>query len=804
MSKYIRVAVSVPIRDTFIYYLPEDMNDEDRTGYAVLVPFGKQKVTGFVLGEEEQIKEDIEIKPIIDVLSESPIFTKKMVKFFEWISEYYFYPIGQVIHACVPSLFNVSRFYTATVTKKGEKAVEKLPQGSEEKNILLWIMQNHGKKVEVPVRILKKMEEKGWIKLKRQIRKKQKGPLMRKFIRISQGLDVKNIFDELGDEEKRLISMLHKDKEVPVFRLKNEFKNIYYLVKKLQKRGIIKSFDAPVYKNVNGSFIGPIIIPEKLEKQQQIAISRIVNALNKDDFSVYLLFGVAGSGKTEVYFRATEAAISKGKQVIIMLPEISLAVYMESLFRARLGKKVAIYHSKLSDGERYEQWIRMVRGEVDVVIGARSALFAPLPRLGLIVVDEEHDPSYKQETIPYYQARDLAVVRAQIERAVVVLGSATPSVQSYHNCMSGKYKLILMKKRVDKRPLPDIELVDMRNEKSKGIFSEKLISAIEENLKKNEQTILFFNKRGFYRLYVCRGCGKPVSCPNCEVSLVYHLRENQLKCHYCGYYTAEPDKCQFCGGRMFRTLGFGTERVEKEIAELFPEARLGRMDTDSVRKKGSIARLLRRFLDREIDILIGTQMVTKGYHFPHVTLVGVIHADISLLFPDFRASEWTFQLLSQVAGRAGRGEQKGRVIIQTYNPEHYSIQSVVRHDYLGFFKEESKLRSALKYPPFSHLICLRFQGNKKDEVVESAFHIAELVEDMLKKDSSLLNKIELLGPAEAPIPKIKGKFRWHIFLKTFHPYIHSYVLKNIEVVLNKFLRTKAVTLIWDVDPYYML
>ena len=742
MSKYIKVAVSVPLRDTFLYHLPKDMIGKDWTGYAVLVPFGNQIVTGFVLGEEELVNEDdidIEIKPIIDILTEAPLFTKKMIRLFEWMSEYYFYPIGQVIHACIPSLFNISRFFTATITKKGKKAVEELPQGSEEKALLLWIMQNPGKKIDASIKLLKKMQENGWIKLKRQIRKKKKKSLL------------------MG-------------------------------------------------RSVDGRFTASTVIPERLERQQQIAISKIVNALKKGNFSVFLLFGVAGSGKTEVYLRAAESAISAGKQVILMLPEISLAVYMESLFRARIGERVAIYHSKLSEGERYEQWMKMIRGEVDVVIGARSVIFAPFPRLGLIIVDEEHDPSYKQEAIPYYQARDLAVVRAQLEKAVVVLGSGTPSVQSYNNCLTGKYRLILMKKRVDKRPMPDIELVDMKKEEGKGIFSKRLISAIEENLKKGEQTILFFNKRGFYRLYMCRGCGKPVKCPNCEVSLVYHLKEDQLKCHYCGYHTSKPDKCHFCGARMFRTIGFGTERVEKKIAELFPEAKLARMDTDSVRRKGAIAKLLKRFLDKEIDILIGTQMVTKGYHFPNVTLVGVIHADISLLFPDFRASEWTYQLLSQVAGRAGRGKQKGKVIIQTYNPEHYSIQSVTRHDYLAFFKEERKLRSALKYPPFSHLTCLRFQGDIKENVIESAYYVSELIKEMLTEEESQLHnkKVDLLGPVEAPISKIKGKYRCHLFIRTFEPYIHAHILKNIQPLANRFLKPREVTLLWDVDPYYML
>ena len=797
--KYVRVAVNLPVRRTYTYFLPEDFSEKDYTGYAVLVPFGNQRTTGFILGEDEEIEEGIEIKPILDILSEGPLFTKKMVRFFEWMSEYYFYPIGQIINSSIPSMLNVNRFFTATITKKGEKAVEELPEDSIERKALLWIKKNPGKRIDLPIRTIQKLKENRWINLRKWIGKKKRWPLMRKFIRLKEG---KIEWDDLREEEKRIISYLKEVNEIPVFRLKNEIKNVYYLVRRLEKKGIIESFDAPVYKDLTGQILGPIIVPERLERQQEIALSRIVSSLKKNRFYTYLLFGVTGSGKTEVYIRATQEALSMGKQVIILLPEISLAIYIESILRARLGERVSIYHSRLSEGERYEQWIRMAKGEIDVVVGARSALFSPLPRLGLIIVDEEHDPSYKQENIPYYQARDSAVMRGQIEDAVVVLGSATPSVQSYHNCLQGKYRLILMKKRVDDRPMPEIEIVDMRKETSK-ILSKRLIEAIKENLKKGNQTILFLNKKGFFRLYICLRCGHPVRCPNCDVSLVYHLREERLRCHYCGYYKEIPKKCDNCGGMRFKAIGFGTERLEKEISELFPDARISRMDADIVRKKGTVPKILGEFVDRKIDILIGTQMVTKGYHFPHVTLVGVIDADISLLFPDFRAAEWTYQLISQVSGRAGRGKEKGNVIIQTHNPYHYSIQAAVKNDYPVFFKREEELRKALKYPPFSYITCLRLQGNKRENVVLSAMNISELLRKTIE-DERLKEKVELLGPIEAPIQKIKGKFRWQIILKTERPYLHTKILRKVEDLIDKMLKPKGVSLILDVDPYYML
>lgn len=801
-GKCIRVAIPFPIRKTFSYSIPENLPDRDYVGYGVLVPFGNQKAVGFVLEEGTGWQEGMELKEVIDIINPEPFFTKRMVPFFEWLSDYYFYPIGQVIQNAIPAGLNINRFFTARITKKGDKRISSLPEGSKERDLLVWIKENPQKRLCLPVRVIHQFQDKGWIKVKREIRKKERGPLVRKFARTKRDVDTKK-FKKLSQDEQNLVHLINAKKDVPICNLSKEIKNIYYLIRKLEKKGILESFDAPVYKDINGQIIGPITIPDKLENQQQQALSVIEESLRRGKFSAHLVFGVTGSGKTEVYFRATEIAISMGKQVIIMLPEISLANYIESLFRARLGSRVAIYHSRLTSGERYDQWMKMIKGEVDVVIGARSCLFSPLQKLGLIIVDEEHDPSYKQEAIPYYQARDSAVMRAQIEDAVVLLGSGTPSVQSYHNCKVKKYNLIYMPKRIDDRPMPDMEVVDMRNEKTGSIFSQKLISAIQENFYAKNQCILFLNKRGFYRLHICKGCGKAVKCPNCEVSLIYHMREDRLRCHYCGYHTREPKGCGFCGGRVFKAMGFGTERVEKELKELLPEARIARMDADTVRKKGWASNILKRFMEHELDILIGTQMVTKGYHFPLVTLVGVIYADMSLLFPDFRAAEWTYQLLSQVAGRAGREKQKGKVIIQTYDPEHYSLQAAIRHDYVMFFDKEKELRASLKYPPFSHLVCLRLQGNNKKDTEDSAHRIAEIINK--KANSALLKDgFQMLGPIEAPIPKIRGKFRWQIILKAKRHQLISYILKEVDRVSDKILKPKAVSLIWDVDPYYML
>ncbi len=794
-ERFVEVAVGLPIRKTFTYLLPEELPLKDYTGYRVLVPFKNQETVGYILGDTEKIEN---VKEILEILDSGPIFTKKMVSFFRWLSDYYFYPIGQIIQTALPPGINVIRYRVARITKKGEKALDELPENSPEKKALLWIKENPYRRIEdIPQRILDKLSEKGWIKVKRKIKKKEgKDPLIRKFAKIKEG--VINV-EGLSDEEKEFLNEIKKN--IPLCRLIGKFRNVYYLARKLEKKGIIKTEYLPIHKAVDGQIIGPVSIPERLHPQQEKALSEIYSSLKEGKFSVKLLFGVTGSGKTEVYRRAAKMAISMGKKVIFLLPEISLVLYMESIFRQTFGERVAVYHSRMSPGERYDQWMRMIKGEVDIVIGARSAIFSPLPNVGLIIVDEEHDPSYKQETAPYYHARDCAVMRGKIEDALVILGSGTPSVQSYYNSQIGKYTLIEMPKRVEDRPLPEMEIVDMRKERAGTILSKRLLSSIKEELEKGNQVILFLNKRGFYRLCVCSVCGTSIKCPNCDLSLVYH-KDGKLRCHYCGYYSERPERCKICGYMSFRLMGFGTERVEREIKRLFPEAKVERMDADSVRKKGKIADILKRFSEKKIDILIGTQMITKGYHFPSVTLVGIISADISLSFPDFRAAEWTYQLLCQVAGRAGRGEQKGKVIVQTFNPDHYCIKAAIRHSFFSFYEKEKTFRECLRYPPFSHLSCIRIQGNSEKNVCESAKMMEEEIKKILE-NYPFKDQIQILGPIESPIKKLKGKYRWQIIIKSSRHYIQKPIFEQIEKMSER-LKTKGVSISIDVDPYYML
>jgi primosomal protein N' (replication factor Y) len=450
----------------------------------------------------------------------------------------------------------------------------------------------------------------------------------------------------------------------------------------------------------------------------------------------------------------------------------------------------------------------MLRGEVDLVIGARSALFSPLTGIGLIIVDEEYDFSYKQEEGPRYQARDSAVVRGRMEKALVILGAGTPSIQSFHNTNTGRYHLLSMPERIEKRPLPDVEIVDMKTvfgeKKGDQILSPDLKKAIEQNLEKGRQAILFLNRRGFSSVYICRSCGESARCRNCDLTLTYHLKKNRLVCHYCGFSAEPQERCPACGKKGMRAYGFGTERLENELGEIFPKARLSRLDRDSIRRKGQTFNILQKFSRNEIDILIGTQMITKGYDFPNVTLVGVISADLSLAFPDFRAGERTFQILSQVGGRAGRGEHKGKVIVQAFNKGHYSIMAAKAHDYLSFFKKERELREQLGYPPFSYLACLRFQGKDQKQTAEMANRIGLEIKTMLKKWPKRGQEIRILGPAEAPLAKLKNKHRWQILIKSKGTELLHFLLKEVEGLSRSMLKKSGVAMIIDVDPYQML
>jgi primosomal protein N' (replication factor Y) len=800
------------VRETFFYAIPDNLLSKAEIGRRVSVPFRSRKVIGYIL-EKRHGNQEEGLKEILEVMDEEPLFPKGLVPLFQWVSDYYLYPVGRFIQSALPGGLNAQPFKTGQITEKGLRALKRLSENSQERSLLSWAKENPGKRLPSPLGMAYTLQKKGWLTIESRTRKRGVGPLIRKFVRAKEGLDLQSVFQVedssiRAKNETEFLQTVFNSGGVLLKELSAKFSNGAYLVNKWIRKGVLEKYGAPVVRNLVGEAMFPSLVPSQLYDQQKAVLGEIECRLQKRRFSTCLLYGVTGSGKTEVYYRAVEEAIQQGRQALLLVPEIALAVYMEGVFRSRLGNRVAIYHSGLSEGERYDQWVRTVRGEVDLVIGARSALFSPLPKLGLIIVDEEHDFSYKQEEGPRYQARDAAVVRGKLEKALVILGSGTPSVQSFHHTATERYQLLSMPERVEKRPLPEVQVVDMKamsqGEPGNGIISPILRAALEETLTDGKQAILFLNRRGFNRVYLCRSCGQPIRCTNCDLTLTYHLKENRLACHYCGFRSQPENRCATCGYEGMKAYGFGTERLEQELREAFPDSRIARMDRDSTRRKGQTFLILKRFSEHEIEIMVGTQMITKGYDFPEVTLVGVIAADLSLGFPDFRAGERTFQILSQVAGRAGRGDQKGKVIVQTFNPEHYAIVTARDHDYASFFQMETELREQLGYPPFSYLACLKVQGNNSEATANMAQRLGRGITGVLERWPKRGREIQVLGPAEAPLAKLKGKYRWQILIKCKGAELLHYFLREIDALTRKMLRGSGVSLIVDVDPYQML
>ena len=811
-SPCVRVAIHVPVKGTFTYGVPPELASLARVGSRVLAPFHHRMVIGYIL-EQVPRPADRDLKEISDVLDITPVFTAGMVPLFEWMADYYLNPIGLIIKSAIPG----DHFKTARLLKKGEAVLKGSLFQTRETEILEWINKNPGRKIPWPLKTIYPLKEKGLFIIEdRIIPTGVTNPYLLKFVMPEKDLDLETALastesDGAPKNEIGFLEMIYHDGAVLLKDLRKTFSNGSYLVEKWVKKGVLKTLVLPISRNPAGINIHPPSHPHQLNEQQQRTFRSIINHLDKNTFSSFLLYGVTGSGKTEVYFRAVEHAVNSGRQAIIMAPEISLAVYLEGFFRANLGDRVAVYHSSLSKKERVYLWQQMAKGRFDVVIGARSALFVPFSRLGLIIVDEEHDPAYVQDGgqgATHYQARDTAVMRARMEGAVVVLGSGTPSVQSFHNTTTGRYRLLSMPERVEKRSLPDMELVDMKRLKEESgreeIISSRLRAALQENLSAGNQAILFLNRRGFNRIHICRGCGKSITCPNCDVTLTYHLKEDRLACHYCGFHCKPTSRCPSCGGTSLRAYGFGTEKLENEIKILFPKAKTARIDGDIARKKGEVSKVLRTFGRQETDILVGTQMITKGFDFPHVTLVGIISADLSLGFPDFRAGERTFHLISQVAGRAGRGRLKGKVIIQTHNPDHYVIQAALEHNFHAFYESEKALRKQLRYPPFSHLACLRLKGNNKEKTEEAVHRLRLNTDAVLKKWSQRGKEIRVMGPVESPIARIKGKYRWQFLFKCGSSRLLRLLLIEVERLCANDFRSSGVSFRIDVDPYHML
>jgi primosomal protein N' (replication factor Y) len=653
-------------------------------------------------------------------------------------------------------------------------------------------------------KICRRLGRRGLILWEDELQEARIKPRFLKMVTASHDLDLANLEEqELKAKEIEILTLL---KEGPLLLkdLKVQIENGYYWIRKMEDRGLVTVGAEEVYRDPTGAVELEASPPLKLSIDQEQAIQTICQALQQRSFTSFLLHGVTGSGKTEVYLIAAAEAMRLGQQSLVLVPEIGLTAQMEELFRQRFQSRVAILHSGLGSGERRDEWVRVRRGEVDVVVGARSALFAPMDRLGLIVVDEEHDSSYKQERGLRYHGRDAAVMRAKMEGAVVVMGSATPALSSYHNALQGKFHLLSLPHRIDHRSLPKVSVIDMKHQRQGDLISHPLRQALVHTLAEGRQALLLINRRGYANFLLCRNCGHVSHCRNCAVSLTWHQAGEKLRCHLCGLAMAVPPECPQCDGKTLKPFGFGTQRVEAEVKRLLPEARVDRMDRDTTRSKQAHRKLLNDVRRGRTDILVGTQMIAKGHDFPNITLVGVVSADIALQWPDFRAAESTFQVLTQVAGRAGRGESPGNVLVQTYNPGHYSIHFAKSHDYLGFFNEEMNFRQELGYPPYRRLILFQLAGNVEERTQEAAQVLAAKCREICRKRSELSQELEILGPVAAPLGKVKGKYRWQLLLKSRR----SAPLLDVGRRLVNWgygeFKGFGVSLIADVDPISLI
>jgi len=815
INKYLEVAVSAPIHRPLTYLSPVDHEQQLKPGVRVLVPLGHRKITGYILAAVDSAPPGQKIKEIYEVLDKQPLFPVEQVRFFEWIARYYHYPIGEVIKTALPAGLNKKSGRRVLLTEKGrihvsgfiETETENFPwlsglldtgEINPHSTGKLWSTKDR--------RILESWEEEGWIDIISELtggRTKTRTEQCCALTGHAESAKDLKVSEEKTIEVLKRIATATGRRFVPRREISREYSGAAKGLKSLLQKKIVIFEEQQVYRDPFGECFLESDVPDSLTVEQNNALNTIIPAINQGKYAPFLLHGVTGSGKTEVYLKAAEKTLKLGKSVLVLVPEIALATQIEAHFQSRFGTRVALLHSGLTSGQRFDQWNRIVQGRADVVIGARSAVFAPFPDPGLIIVDEEHDSSYKQDDGFRYHGRDLAVLRASQSDAVVILGSATPSVTSYYHANTGKYKLLKLEKRIEDRPLPTVEVIDMQSivtvSGKAPVFSPVLVKNLRENLARGEQSLIFLNRRGFANFMICKDCGKAVECRHCQVSMTLHKGVGKLLCHYCGFTLPSKTVCANCQSTSLAAIGTGTERLEQNLAELLPGARLARLDRDTCLKRNDYLRVLKAVHKGETDILLGTQMITKGHHFPNVTLVGIVLADTGLGIPDFRAGERTFQLISQVTGRAGRGEKPGRVIVQTFQPDHHSIRMAQNHDYSGMYSREIELRKGLGYPPFSRLINIKIEGKDEKIVKDTAIRLAAMARKFQKKLQP-----EILGPAPAPLMRLRDRFRWQILLKTKKLELLHGFMNTFQSELSTFNKAGKVKISIDVDPEYMM
>jgi primosomal protein N' (replication factor Y) len=730
------VAVALPLFHTLTYRLPEPLKEEARVGCLVRVPVGRRVVTGYLLGPVREAP-PVRLRRIQAVPDPLPRFGPEMVPLFRWLAEYYQYPLGEALDHLIPG-----------------GAASPGPRTE------LWAAwQPPGAGAKPPRRSSPK----------------------------AQGL----------------MDYLRENGPAALPELNRIFPGCSSIIKRLAAKGLVTLENRAAWRDpLAGQPLAADASLLQLSPDQEEARAAIVAGIQSRVFSPFLLHGVTASGKTEVYLSAAQATLDQGRQVLVLLPEIALTHPVALAFRRRFGSRVALLHSGMSPASRLDQWRRIILGQVDIAVGARSAVFAPLPRLGLLVVDEEHDPAYKQEGGLLYQARDVALYRGKLAAAAVVLVSATPAVATYYRAQEGKYRYLNLCRRVTPQALPDIHLTSLKDHRAgRGlpVISPPLAAALAETLAQGEQALLFLNRRGYATVLFCLFCGQVRQCCQCSVALTYHQGRDRLICHYCGYEEPVPERCPHCQSTALKRYGLGTERVEAELQKIFPRARVARLDRDTAPHSGRALQVLEDFARGDYDFLVGTQMISKGHHFPRVTLVGVIAADQQLFFPEYHAGERTFQLLSQVAGRAGRGEAPGKVLIQTFHPEHFVFQAVKSQDYQGFVQQELQTRRQSGYPPFTRLALARLSGTPEAEVAQAATRLTAALKKAIAQEENLAPLIRVLGPAPPGLAKLQGRFRWQLLLKSYGRPPLLQALKLLRQLWSPPPKSK-IDLTLDIDP----
>jgi len=800
---YCDVSLPVPLDQPFTYSLPETLRHRVRPGCRILVPFGPRKLTGLILRCHDE-KPSVAAREALRLLDSEPVLGDELIALGRWIAAYYCAPLGEVLRGMLPLAAEIRRGKIWSLTDSGRDAARQLLLDSSPDDPVAQVLRLLDRRplsaaylartLPLADKAIRSLERKGFI-VAEQVQT-ERDPLRAPSDRLRVELSGKAVEGKLSKSERELHAFLelhpgsHHLKDV-----EDTVKNASSAARSLARKGVVSLTREPLTITP-----GAVRAPHTLNAPQQAAFEEIREAIQQKQFRVFLLHGVTGSGKTEVYLNAIETVLGEGRSALLMVPEIALTPAMAGQFFSRFGDRVAILHSAFTDVERSEQWRRIRSGAASVVVGTRSGVFAPVANLGLIVVDEEHDGSYKQEETPRYNGRDVAIMRAQGAGACVVLGSATPSLESRYNAERRKYTLLELPGRIEQRPMPTVELIDMRQEfletRKQATFSRKLIEALAERLKSGEQTIVLLNRRGFSSFVACRACGERIQCVNCSVTLTYHKRDRRLLCHYCGYAAKVPNVCFKCSSDHIYFLGLGSERVEEELHQQFPTARIARLDRDTVTGKRQYESILHEFREGNFDILVGTQMIAKGHDIPNVTLVGVISADVGLGIPDFRAAERTFQLLTQVAGRAGRGSIPGIVLVQTINPDHYAVRLAAAQDYQAFYTKELAFRRALHYPPFSAMANLLVRSEQKEMAMRMSSELA-------LRFTPPPEKLKIMGPAEAPVARLKNEYRYQFLIKAASRKALNELLQSVRSVAQA-EKWGATALVIDVDPLSLM